>query len=87
MTVNLYKIFSERLKEAIRDWGGPKVPFYKFAEAVDIHENVIYTYTAGRFLPSTINLYLLCKFLNVSADWLLGLTDVKERKNYSSHNE
>lgn len=83
----LCRIFSERLREVIWNWCGPTRPVKDFAKALGIHENTIYTYMNGQYLPSAMNLCRICDFLSISADWLLGLSDVKERKNYSPHIE
>ena len=87
MAVDLRSTFSKRLKQAIHDYGGPNATIRAYAKKIDIPENTLYGYTSGHVFPSVFVLYLLCSDLGVSADWLLGLSDVEERKNYSPHNE
>ncbi len=47
----------------------------ELAKAVGVSKQCISDYKSGRSVPSIDTLYLLCKALDVSADYLLGLTD------------
>ena len=73
---NLYDIFSKRLEEAIWD---TKASSHQVANAGVCSYEQLRTYIRGERLPGTIILAELCKYLNVSADWLLGLSNEKRR--------
>ncbi len=45
------------------------------ARTVGVSKQCISDYKAGKSMPSLDTLYLLCKALDVSADYLLGLED------------
>lgn len=45
------------------------------AAAAGVTKQCISDYKYGRSVPSIDTLYLICKYLDVSADYLLGLTD------------
>lgn len=45
------------------------------AKAVGVSKQCISDYKSGKSLPSLETLYLLCRYLDVSADYLLGLKD------------
>ena len=64
--------FSERIAEAIKSSGlSQKV----IAEKLNISESNITNWKNGENLPSVEVLFNLCKLLNESADYLLGLDD------------
>lgn len=44
-------------------------------KAIEIDRNMICNIEAGRRNLTVENLIKICKFFNVSADWLLGLKD------------
>ena len=45
------------------------------AAAVNVSKQCISDYKKGKSVPSVETLYLLCRFLDVSSDYLLGLSD------------
>lgn len=45
------------------------------AAAVNVSKQCVSDYKSGKSVPSIDTLYLICKFLDVSADYLLGLED------------
>lgn len=45
------------------------------AKLTGIKRNVIHEYVQGTYQPTAYNIKRIAKGLNVSADWLLGLTD------------
>lgn len=45
------------------------------ARAANVSKQCISDYKKGKSLPSIDTLYLICKYLDVSADYLLGLED------------
>lgn len=47
----------------------------ELARAVGVSKQCISDYKAGKSQPSLDTLFLICRYLDVSADFLLGLTD------------
>ncbi len=45
------------------------------AKAANVSKQCISDYKAGKSVPSLDTLYLICKYLDISADYLLGLED------------
>ena len=62
----------DRIKEARENSGFTQ---QKLAEAVGVTKTAIYYYEKGRKIPSADVLKNIALALNVSADYLLGLTD------------
>lgn len=50
----------------------------KVAEILQMHQQQYSRYESGKFEIPVRHVITLCKFYKVSADWLLGLTDVME---------
>lgn len=48
------------------------------AAELAVTTKAIQSWTAGRNLPNGAVLIRICRYLGVSADWLLGLSDVRE---------
>jgi transcriptional regulator with XRE-family HTH domain len=70
--LNQYPKFCDRLKVAmdIRDYTTQKL-----AKSIYISSNTVSMYRCGRRMPSPDVLCLIARELNVSTDFLLGLTD------------
>jgi len=64
--------FCERLTEVLKD---SKLNQKEIANLLNIHESNIPQYKSGHTQPSLQILMNLCEVLDVSADYLLGLTD------------
>lgn len=47
----------------------------ELAKAANVSKQCISDYKSGKSVPSIDTLYLICKCLDVSADYLLGLND------------
>ena len=47
----------------------------ELAKAAKVSKQCISEYKAGKSEPSIDTLFLICRYLDVSADYLLGLTD------------
>lgn len=47
----------------------------ELAKAANVSKQCISDYKSGKSTPSIDTLYLICKYLDVSADYLLGLQD------------
>lgn len=64
--------FKERFNEVLKQSGKKQT---EIALALNISKQCVNDYRTGKTLPSLETLYLLCKYLDVSADYLLGLSD------------
>ena len=47
----------------------------EIAKALNITQQCVNDYKTGKSFPSLETLYALCRYLDVSADYLLGITD------------
>lgn len=65
-------IFTERLKEIRQEKGWTQK---QLATAINTTDDSVYSWEKGRSQPSIELLYKLCKVLEVSADYLIGLCD------------
>lgn len=66
------ELFTERLKEVRQEKGWTQK---QLATAVNTTDDSVYSWEKGRSQPSIELLCKLCKVLEVSADYLLGLSD------------
>ena len=66
--------FSDRLKQSIQDRGLTQRMLATLIGTTDVS---ISRYLKGKRIPSADVLYRMCKALNVSADYLLGLSNEK----------
>ena len=64
--------FTERFNELIKHSGKSQV---QIANEIQVSKQCVTDYKSGKSVPSIETLYLICKCLDVSADYLLGLTD------------
>lgn len=64
--------FTERFNECLKD---TQLKQNEIAQRCKTTKQNISNYKAGRAFPSLETLFLLCKCLNASADYLLGLED------------
>ena len=64
--------FTERFNELIKISGKTQV---EIAKEANISKQCITDYKSGKSLPSLETLCLLCKCLDVSSDYLLGISD------------
>ena len=64
--------FKERLNEALTENG---ISQNALAQKIFMSQGVVNNYCTGKREPSLDVLISICKELNVSADFLLGLTD------------
>ena len=63
---------TERFNEVLKQSGKTQSDI---SLALNLTRQTINDYKTGKTLPSLESLYLLCKYLDVSADYLLGLSD------------
>ena len=62
--------FKERFNEVLKF---AYVRQIDLASAANVSRQCISDYKSGRSVPSIDTLYLMCKYLDVSADYVLGL--------------
>ncbi len=66
-------IFQERITDALKQ---TPLQQKEIAEKCGIHPSCLTQYKKGKSEPTLKTLFELCKVLNVSADYLLGLSDI-----------
>lgn len=66
-------IFRERINEALKT---TTMKQKEIAEKCGIHPSCLTQYKKGESEPSLKTLYELCKTLDISADYLLGLSEM-----------
>ena len=64
-------IFTERFNDVLKTCGKTQV---EIARAVNVTKQCVNDYKKGKSVPSVETLYYLCVYLDVSADYLLGLS-------------
>ena len=69
---NIYMNFTERFNEVLKNCGKSQV---EIANAVHVTKQCITDYKKGKSAPSIETLYELCLYLEISSDYLLGLSD------------
>lgn len=66
-------LFTERFNEILRNTG---VKQSVLAVECNVTKQSISDFKRGKSVPSIETLYKICKYLECSADYLLGLTDI-----------
>ncbi len=64
--------FQIRFNECLHDLN---VKQTELAAAANVSKQCISDYKAGKSVPSIDTLFLICRYLDVSSDYLLGLND------------
>lgn len=64
--------FTQRFNEVLKY---SDVKQTALAKAANVSKQCISDYKAGKSVPSLDTLYLICNYLDISADYLLGLED------------
>lgn len=72
-------MFAERLKE-LRDFTNPHLNQADVGKLLNMTQRKISRLETGAVNPTPEEIVKLCKFYNVSADYILGITDEIERK-------
>ena len=68
-------IFQQRLKILLKENGGN---ITRFAEQkLEIQRATLSNYLNGRRKPETDIIIKICRVCNISADWLLGMSDIR----------
>lgn len=65
-------IFQQRFNEILQTTDKSQT---EIAKAIGVAKQCVSDYKHGKTVPSIETLYLLCRYLEVSADYLLGLSD------------
>ena len=64
--------FKERFNEVLKTSGKSQVDI---ANAIGVSKQCVSDYKSGKSVPSIETLFALCTFLDVSADYLLGINN------------
>lgn len=64
--------FKNRLNQVLKE---QKIKQIDIAKALNVSKQCINDYTTRKIKPSIDTLCLICKFLDVSVDFLIGLSD------------
>lgn len=64
--------FKERFNECLNY---SAIKQTELAQAANVSKQCVSDYKSGKSVPSIDTLFLICKYLDVSADYLLGLED------------
>ena len=70
--------FTERLNKVLDESG---MTGAQISELLNIHPPTLVKYKSGKSLMSMQTLYHFCKTFNVSADWLMGLSEEDEEES------
>lgn len=65
-------MFNEKLKEVLKD---SKITMYKMAKDLHLNKQTVINWTKGITEPTVSKLKAICMYLDVSADYLLGLKE------------
>lgn len=72
MILNNIGAFAERLRKELDD---NKITMYKLAKDLNLSKQTVCNWCSGANEPKATQIAEVCKYLNVSADYLLGLTN------------
>ena len=64
--------FTERFNELLKDCGKTQV---EIAKEINVSKQCVTDYKSGKSFPSLETLCLICHCLDVSSDYLLGISD------------
>ena len=64
--------FTERFNELLKISGKSQV---EIAKAINVSKQCVTDYKSGKSFPSLETLCLICKALDTTSDYLLGITD------------
>lgn len=71
--MSMEKVFKTRLKEELEN---SKLTVKQLAEKIGVSPEMVTQYYTTKKLPKLDTFVRICKALNVSADYLLGLSDI-----------
>lgn len=64
--------FTERFNELIKNCGKSQV---EIAKEINVSKQCVTDYKSGKSFPSLATLCLICRCLDVTSDYLLGISD------------
>lgn len=70
-----FPVFTDRLNQLLRESGKPAI---KFADDLGVSRQSLGYWLKGERVPDLVPFKGICERCNVSADWLLGLSDVRQ---------
>lgn len=73
------EIFQKRLNKLLKEKG---ITLQKLADEIQTTKVSISRYKNGHRVPDIVILYKIAKYFNISADWIIGLTDMKKPSWY-----
>jgi transcriptional regulator with XRE-family HTH domain len=73
--VNTHVSFADRVRQARTEAGLKQA---ELAKRMRVHQSEVSAYERGRYMPTFWNLCELARALNVSLDWLCGLSEKRE---------
>lgn len=65
-------MFAERLRKILEEY---KISRYKMAKDLNLSQQTVANWCYGYNEPKAKQIVIICQYLDVSADYLLGLTD------------
>ena len=65
--------FAVRLSELIKD---EKISKRELAKQIGVSATSVSDWSTGKIQPTVENIYLICEYFQVSADYMLGLKDI-----------
>jgi len=71
------EVFAQRLKQLRLD---KKLPQAKIAADIGVSDTQYQNYEYGRSEPTLTIIIKFCEYFQISSDYLLGLSDIKERR-------
>ena len=74
---DIRKAFLQRFRQLVAESNQTQI---EVSKGTGINKKLINRYLQGEIIPYTMNVCGICEYFQVSADWLLGLTD--ERRDY-----
>ncbi|MCM1043567.1 MAG: helix-turn-helix domain-containing protein [Corallococcus sp.] len=65
-------MFANRLSKVLSDY---KISMYKLSKELKLNKQTVINWCTGIYEPKASQIAIICRYLDVSADYLLGLTD------------
>lgn len=69
----VFNQFAARLTELLSE---NKISKRELAKRIGVSATSISDWSTGRIQPTVENVYLICEYIQVSADYMLGLKDI-----------
>ena len=69
----VFNQFAARLTELLNE---NKISKRELAKRIDVSATSVSDWSTGKIQPTVENLYLICEYFQVSADYMLGLKEI-----------